>query len=116
MSFFLIATFLLAVDDEPLVVVAKPAEAARLDATSERVIVMLRDHETLVTVLEKAPNVRQLEINHPAHKMPLESVKLLASFKKLEELYFHGDPFLNDEKFKELGKLHRLKTLKMSLP
>ncbi|MFP6753256.1 MAG: hypothetical protein VB855_16355, partial [Pirellulaceae bacterium] len=67
MSFFLIATLLLAVEDKPLVVVTKPAEAARLDATSERVIVLLRDHKTLVTVLEKAPNVRQLEISHGGH-------------------------------------------------
>jgi len=116
MSFFLIATLLLGVENEPQVLVQNVAGAAILDADTQRVTVVLRNHETLVAVREKAPNVRQLEIRHPGHKMPLESFKLLASFKKLEELHFRGDPFLSDEKFKELGKLHRLKTLKMALP
>ena len=116
MSFFLIATLLLGVETEPQVVVQNVAEAALLDVNTQQVTVVLRDHKTLVAVLEKAPNVRQLEIRHPGHKMPLESFKLLASFNKLEELNFRGDPFLSDEKFKELGKLHRLKTLKMALP
>ena len=116
MSFFLIATLLLGVENEPQVVVQNVAEAVILDVNTQRVTVVLRNHETLVAVLEKAPNVCQLEIHHPGHKMPLESFKLLASFKKLEELNFRGDPFLSDEKFKELGKLHRLKTLKMALP
>ena len=116
MSFLLIATLLLGVENEPQVVVTNVTEAARLDADSQRVKVVLRDHETLVAVLKKAPNVRLLEITHPGHKMPLESIKLLASFKKLEEFHFRGDPFLSDEKFVELGKLHRLKTLKLALP
>jgi hypothetical protein len=116
MSFFLIATLLLGIEDEPLVVVKNVAEAARLDRDSKRVQVLLRDHETLETVLKKAPDLHILVVNHPGHKMPLESIKMLASFKKLEELHFHGDPFLSDEKFEELGKLHRLKSLKMSLP
>ena len=116
MSFFLFAMLLFGVEDEPQVVVETVAEAGRLDRDSTRVKVVLRDHETLETVLEKAPNIRSLIINHPGHKMPLESIKLLASFKKLEEFHFHGDPFLSDDKFKELGKLHRLKSLKMALP
>jgi hypothetical protein len=116
MSFFLIATLLLGVENEPPVDVQNVAGVARLDANSQRVKVVLRDHETLVAVLKKVPNVRQLEIIHPGHKMPLESIKLIASFKKLEELYLRGDPFLSDEKFVELGKLHRLKTLKLALP
>ena len=116
MSFFLIATLLLGVEDEPQVVVENVAGAARLDADSQRVKIVLRDHETLVALLKKVPNVRQLEIIHPGHKMPLESIKLLASFKKLEQLHFRGDPFLSDEKFVGLGKLHRLTTLKMALP
>ena len=116
MSLFLIAMLVQGVENEPLVVVRNVAEAAHLDVDSTRVQVLLRDHETLATVLEKAPNIRSLVVNHPGHKMPLESFKLLASFKKLEELYFHGDPFLSDEKFKELGQLRRLKSLKMSLP
>jgi hypothetical protein len=116
MSFFLIATLLLGVENEPPVIVSTVTEAARLDTNSQRVIVVLRDHKTLATVFEKAPNLRQLEIRHPGHRMPLESFKLLASFKKLEELNLRGDPFLSDEKFKELGKLHRLKSMKMDLP
>ena len=115
MSLFLIAMLVQGVEDEPLVVVQNVAEAARLDRDSTRVQVMLRDHETLTTVLEKAPNLHSLVVNHPGHKMPLESFKLLASFKKLEELNLRGDPFLSDEKFKELGKLHRLKSIKMEL-
>ena len=116
MSFFLIATLLLGVENEPQVVIQDVAGAVILDVNTRQVTVVLRDHKTLVAVLEKAPNVRQLELRHPGHKMSLESFKLLASFKKLEELNFRGDPFLSDEKFVELGNLHRLKTLKMALP
>ena len=116
MSLFLIAMLVLGVEDEPLVVVQNVAEATRLDKDSKRVQVVLHDHETLETVLKKSPNIRNLVVIHPGHKMPLESIKLLANFKELEELSFRGDPFLSDEKFKELGKLHRLKSLKMSLP
>tara|TARA_B100000809_G_scaffold156196_1_gene153527 strand:+ start:2035 stop:2385 length:351 start_codon:yes stop_codon:yes gene_type:complete len=116
MSFFLFALLVLGVEDEPLIVVENVAEAGRLDGDSTRVQVVLRDHETLQKVLEKAPNIRSLVVNHPGNKMPLESIQLLARFKKLEKFHLHGDPFLSDDKFKELGKLHHLKSLKMALP
>jgi hypothetical protein len=116
MSFFLFALLVFGVEEEPLIVVENVSEAARLDGDSRQVQVLLRDHETLEKLLEKAPNIRSLVVNHPGHKMPLESIQLLARFKKLEELDFHGDAFLSDDKFKELGKLHRLKSLTMALP
>jgi len=109
-------TFCFALEDEPLVTVETAAEAANLNADSQRVKVVMRDYATLETVFKRAPHLRWLEIHHPGHKMPLKSFKLLAKFKNLEQVYFSGDPFMSDEKFAELGKLHRLKTLNISLP
>lgn len=116
MSSLLIATLCLAAVDGTVVTVNNPAEAAALKADTQRVRIVMKDHETLATVFKKAANLRYLELHHPGHRMPLESFKLLTKFKKLETLHFTGDPFLSDEKFSLLGKLSQLKTLHMALP
>ncbi len=116
MSVLLMAAFCLSVDDEPLLVVKTVAEAAKLNADSKRVMVVMRDYETLETVFQRVPKLRWLEIRHPGHEMSRKSFTLLAKFKKLEELHLNGDPRMNDKKFAALGKLHRLKSLHLALP
>jgi len=103
-------------DDPPaLVVVETVAEALQLDASTQRLKVVLRDHETLVTVLKRVPDLADLHLDHPGNRMPIESIRLLREFKKLERLDFRGDPFLSDEKFVELGKLEQIKSLRLVL-
>ena len=103
-------------DDPPaLVVVETVAEALKLDASTQRLKVVLRDHETLVTVLKRVPDLADLHLDHPGNRMPIESIRLLREFKKLERLDFRGDPFLSDEKFVELGKLEQIKSLRLVL-
>ena len=116
MSSLWIATLCLLAADEPLVVVNNAAEATALKADTQRVRIVMRDHQTLATVFKQVPSLKYLNLHHPGHRMPLESIKLLARFKKLETLHFEGDPFLSDEKFALLGKLEQLKTLHMALP
>ena len=100
-------------DDPPaLVVVETVAEALQLDASTQRLKVVLRDHETLEAVFKRVPD---LHIEHPGNRMPIESIRLLREFKKLKRLDFRGDPFLSDEKFVELGKLEQIKSLRPRL-
>jgi len=103
-------------DDPPaLVVVETVAEALQLDASTQRLKVVLRDHETLVAVLKRVPDLADLHIDHPGNRMPIESIRLLREFKKLKRLEFRGDPFLSDEKFIELGRLEQIKSLRLRL-
>ena len=103
-------------DDPPaLVVVETVAEALQLDASTQRLKVVLRDHETLVTVFKRVPDLAELHLDHPGNRMPIESIRLLREFKKLKRLDFRGDPFLSDEKFVELGKLDQIKSLRLAL-
>ena len=103
-------------DDPPaLVVVETVAEALQLDASTQRLKVVLRDHETLVAVLKRVPDLADLHIDHPGNRMPIESIRLLREFKKLQRLEFRGDPFLSDEKFIELGRLEQIKSLRLRL-
>ena len=103
-------------DDPPeLVVVETVAEALKLDASTQRLKVVLRNHETLVTVLKRVPDLADLHLDHPGNRMPIESIRLLREFKKLKRLDFRGDPFLSDEKFVELGKLEQIKSLRLVL-
>lgn len=104
--------------DDPLpprVVVETVAEALKLDASSQRLKVVLRDHETLVAVWKRIPDLTDLHLDHPGNRMPIESIRLLREFKKLKRLEFRGDPFLSDEKFVELGKLEQIKSLRLVL-
>ena len=103
-------------DDPPaLVVVETVAEALQLDASTQRLKVVLRDHETLVAVLKRVPDLADLHLVHPGNRMPIESIRLLREFKKLKRLEFRGDPFLSDEKFIELGRLEQIKSLRLRL-
>ena len=103
-------------DDPPeLVVVETVAEALKLDASTQRLKVVLRDHETLAAVLKRVPDLADLHLDHPGNRMPIESIRLLREFKKLKRLDFRGDPFLSDEKFVELGKLEQIKSLRLVL-
>ena len=99
----------------PLVVVETVAEALQLDASTKRLKVVLRDHETLVAIYKRVPDLPDLHIDHPGNRMPIESIRLLREFKKLKRLEFRGDPFLSDEKFVELGKLEQIKSLRLRL-
>ena len=105
----------LADDPVPLVVVETVAEALQLDASTQRLKVVLRDHETLAAVLKRVPDLADLHLDHPGNRMPIESIRLLREFKKLNRLEFRGDPFLSDEKFLELGKLEQIKSLRLRL-
>ena len=105
----------LADDPVPLVVVETVAEALQLDASTQRLKVVLRDHETLAAVFKRVPDLPDLFIDHPGNRMPIESIRLLREFKKLNRLEFRGDPFLSDEKFLELGKLEQIKSLRLRL-
>ncbi|MEE2882368.1 MAG: hypothetical protein VYD70_01440 [Planctomycetota bacterium] len=105
----------LADDPVPLVVVETVAEALQLDASTQRLKVVLRDHETLAAVFKRVPDLPDLFIDHPGNRMPIESIRLLREFKKLNRLEFRGDPFLSDEKFVELGKLEQIKSLRLVL-
>ena len=105
----------LADDPVPLVVVETVAEALQLDASTQRLKVVLRDHETLAAVLKRVPDLADLHLDHPGNRMPIESIRLLREFKKLNRLEFRGDPFLSDEKFLELGKLEQIKSLRLVL-
>ena len=102
-------------DPVPLVVVETVAEALQLDASTQRLKVVLRDHETLAAVFKRVPDLPDLLIDHPGNRMPIESIRLLREFKKLNRLEFRGDPFLSDEKFVELGKLEQIKSLRLRL-
>jgi len=103
-------------DDPPaLVVVETVAEALQLDASTQRLKVVLRDHETLVAVWKRIPDLTDLHLDHPGNRMPIESIRLLREFKKLKRLEFRGDPFLSDEKFIELGRLEQIKSLRLRL-
>ena len=103
-------------DDPPaLVVVETVAEALQLDASTQRLKVVLRDHETLAAVFKRVPDLPDLHIEHPGNRMPIESIRLLREFKKLKRLDFRGGPFLSDEKFVELGKLEQIKSLRLRL-
>ena len=99
----------------PLAVVETVAEALKLDASTQRLKVVLRDHETLAAVLKRVPDLPDLHIDHPGNRMSIESIRLLRKFKKLKRLEFRGDPFLSDEKFIELGKLEQIKSLRLVL-
>jgi hypothetical protein len=99
----------------PLVMVETVAEALQLDANTTRLKVVLRDHETLVAVWKRIPDLTDLHLDHPGNRMPIESIRLLREFKKLKRLDFRGDPFLSDEKFVELGKLEQIKSLRLRL-
>lgn len=104
--------------DDPLpprVVVETVADALKLDASSQRLKVVLRDHQTLAAVLKRVPELADLHLDHPGNRMPIESIRLLKEFKKLKRLEFRGDPFLSDEKFVELGKLEQIKSLRLVL-
>ncbi len=99
----------------PLVVVETVADALKLDANTTRLKVVLRNHETLVAVWKRVPDLADLHLDHPGNRMPIESIRLLKEFKKLKRLEFRGDPFLSDEKFVELGKLEQIKSLRLVL-
>jgi hypothetical protein len=99
----------------PLVMVETVAEALQLDANTTRLKVVLRDHETLVAVWKRIPELTDLHLDHPGNRMPIESIRLLREFKRLKRLDFRGDPFLSDEKFVELGKLEQIKSLRLRL-
>ena len=99
----------------PLVVVETVAEALKLAANPTRLKVVLRDHETLVVVWKRVPELADLHLDHPGNRMPIESIRLLREFKKLKRLDFRGDPFLSDEKFVELGNLEQIKSLRLRL-
>jgi len=99
----------------PLVVVETVAEALKLDASTQRLKVVLRDHQTLAAVFKRMPDLTDLHLIHPGNRMPIESIRLLREFKKLKRLEFRGDPFLSDEKFIELGKLEQIKSLRLRL-
>ncbi|MBT6783496.1 MAG: hypothetical protein HOA95_01630, partial [Planctomycetes bacterium] len=86
-----------------------------LDASSQRLKVVLRDHETLAAELKRVPDLADLHLDHPGNRMSIESIRLLREFKKLKRLEFRGDPFLSDEKFVELGKLEQIKSLRLLL-
>jgi hypothetical protein len=116
MSSLWIAALCLVAADPPIVEVTNVAEAAALKADAQRVRIVMKDHQTLATVFKQVPNLKYLNLDHPGHRMPLESFKLLGKFNKLKTLHFEGDPFLSDEKFALLGKLSQLKTLHMALP
>jgi len=97
------------------VIVETVAEAQRLDARTQRVKIVMRDHDTLAAVLKKAPGILELAIDFPGNRMKLESIVLLQEFKKLRRLDFRGDPFMSDRKFAALGKLECLKSLRLAL-
>lgn len=99
----------------PLVVVETVADALKLDANTTRLKVVLRNHETLVAVWKRVPDLADLHLDHPGNRMPIESIRLLKEFKKLKRLEFRGDPFLSDEKFVELGKLEQITSLRLVL-
>ncbi len=102
-------------DSPPLVIVETVAEAQRLDARTQRVKIVMRDHDTLAAVLKKAPGILELAIDFPGNRMKLESIESLQEFKKLRRLDFRGDPFMSDKKFAALGKLECLKSLRLAL-
>ena len=105
-------------DPFSLIEVRNAGEAASLqpDVETLRVFISYRDDQkTLTAVLKHAPNLRNLDLIHPGNGTPLKNIELLAKFPKLENLRFTGDAGLNDDSFAALGKLDRLKSLRMHL-
>ncbi|MDP7015008.1 MAG: hypothetical protein QGG36_04385, partial [Pirellulaceae bacterium] len=70
---------------------------------------------TLQAVLDRAPQLQRLHIDHPPNGVPA-SIRLITQFPRLEELKITGDANLDDSAFASIGRLKRLKTLNMSLP
>ncbi|MGE4619253.1 MAG: hypothetical protein AAEJ04_05525 [Planctomycetota bacterium] len=110
-----ISAIQLADNPQPLVVVETAAAARELDPATRQLKVVLRNHETLVAVLQRLPELTDLHIDHPGHRMPIESIRLLRKFKKLNHLELRGDPFFSDEKFVALGQLEQIKSLRLQL-
>ena len=103
---------------EPTVVVNNFAEAAKLPEDVVKVRVVMRDHNDatiLAAVLKHAPDIKTLELVHPDNGVPAK-FELLAKFTRLEHLHIAGDAGLDDNGFAVLGKLSRLKSLRMKLP
>ena len=119
MTALFLALACLSAETDRLIVVKTADQAASLPPQVERLRVVLRDRhdqETLAAVLKHAPNLRSLDLYHPDNGVPLKSIELLTKFPKLEDLRFTGDANLDDEAFAALGKLDRLKSLRMKFP
>ena len=120
MNVLFLALACLSSADDPfsLIEVKNAGEAASLqpDIETLRVFISLHDDQkTLTAVLKHAPNLRSLDLIHPGNGTPLKNIEFLAKFPKLENLRFSGDANLNDEAFAALGKLDRLKSLRLHL-
>ena len=105
-------------DPFSLTEVKNAGEAASLppDVKTLRVFISYPDYQkTLTAVLKHQPNLHNLDLVHPGNGVPLKVLELLAKFPKLENLRFSGDADMNDDAFAALGKLDRLKSLRMHL-
>ena len=119
MHLLIVGMICTATETQPLIVVTNPEQAANVPVDVQGLRVRLpnpTDADILATVLKHAPHIRRLEIDHPGNGVPLKAVEMLSRFQKLEHLEFVGDANLDDKTFALIGKLNRLKSLRLKLP
>lgn len=106
-------------ETQPLIVVTNLEQVANVPADVRGLRVRLpnpTDADILAAVLKHAPHILRLEIDHPGNGVPLKAIEMLSRFQKLEHLEFVGDANLDDKTFALIGKLDRLKSLRLKLP
>jgi hypothetical protein len=105
-------------DPAPVVDVKSAQDAAALPRETKcvRVVIPNRNDQTLLAaIFANAPNIKTLILYHPDNGVPV-SIGVLLEFPKLKHLQITGDANLDDQAFAVVGKLKRLKSLKMRLP
>ncbi|MEO1995668.1 MAG: hypothetical protein ABGZ17_10380 [Planctomycetaceae bacterium] len=119
MNLLIVGMICAAAETQPLIVVTNPEQVANVPANVSGLRVRLpnsTDADILAAVLKHAPHIRRLEIDHSGNGVPVKVIEMLSRFQKLKQLEFVGDANLDDKTFALIGKLNRLKSLRLKLP
>lgn len=114
----LLAGLLPAQQRVPTICNAAQAEAVPRSTTTVRVEASGRSlTETLRTLQRYAPDLETLCIVHRACTLiETESLQAIRTLRKLQHLGLEGNAFLRNRDFAELGRLARLRSLRLCLP
>lgn len=100
--------------EDPVVTTIEQVE--KLDPATTRVTVRMGKHALLAALVKRVPRLEALVFEHPGNKVHPRTIALLEAFKDLRALTLTGDMFLYDEEFASLGRLKKLRSLRMALP
>jgi len=96
--------------------IASLGELSKVSRDARELYISVNNTSLLKAVAKRYPDLERLRIFHNGTLMLIDNLKILQKFHKLRSLELSGDPFLSDEKFRLLGSLLNLRSLKLSLP